>query len=244
MKLGTSLLLAVGLAGTAAPAAAAPRLCWELEQVNVPDGQGGDLYTSWYGINDHGQIVGNHCIDPYCAPTPSGAIVGAAIHDLNTGRFERFELPAPYNWVGSVSINDRGDVVGQASTIDLATFTFTTVHGFWRHPDGRLEILPAIRPDVVQYSANAINNRGDIVGSFVDPLTGNYRAFILSGGQYRPYDAVPAPGGTILTDISDQGRLLGYTLDAGARSTGPSSTRVLGRCSSSSRPRPRRGRPV
>lgn len=209
--LSTTLALSVLLAG----AAQAQDLCYDLVEVDVPDADGAALYTTWSDINNANQIVGNYCIDPGCAPVgPNGAIVGGAIHDLDDGSFETFELPAPYTWVGGTAINDRGVVVGEA-IIDFAT----EAQMFVRLPNGQLFFMTPPRADVTYYIASHIDDRGTVYGYFADPAEGDrLRSFVFENGAYRIYDLTDAADGSIVVARNAQGDVLGQDFPMG---TGP-----------------------
>jgi uncharacterized membrane protein len=59
-----------------------------------------------------------------------------------------------------------------------------------------------------------INNRGQIVGSYSDPLTGVAHGFLLDNGSFRVLN-VPGSLGTRATGINDRGQIVGYYIDAG-----------------------------
>jgi hypothetical protein len=195
-------------------AAHADDLCYDLEEVNVQDANGVTLYTSWYDVNNHNQFVGNYCIDPNCVPVGEfGQLIGGAIYDANTGTFETFELPPPYNYVGGVSINDHGVVVGEAVNAG------PDVGGFVRTPDGNIFLLPPPKATVTSFFVSGINDAGTIVGWFNDPDEGGkFRSFQYAGGHYTLYDASASTDGSIVLDINDSGDLAGQDFPTGQTS--------------------------
>lgn len=213
------IALATGLAclSTAADAHAAER-CYELEEVNVPDGAGGELFTSWYGVNDRGEAVGNYCIDAFCAPVgPDDQVVGGAIYDIRRGTFETFTLPAPFNWVGSLKIANDGVIVGQALESEVSggvLGAFVDFAPFVRDPDGTIEILPPPTDDTVQHLAEGVNPRGDVVGWFVES-DGIPQGFVYRDGAYASYSVGDQP--TLLNDVNARGDVVGFFADGDAR---------------------------
>src|SRR5262245_16136021 len=72
-------------------------------------------------------------------------------------------------------LNDEGQVIGSA-------FVQGVPHAFtWR--DGvATNLEPLIDPGSTQTDAAGVNNRGDIVGNFLDSQTGVYGGFLLRRG--------------------------------------------------------------
>ena len=216
IRLASISIIALTVAASPVSQAHADRgSCYEVREINVTD-NGTDLFTSWFGINNQRQVVGNYCIDPFCALMPDGNIVGGAIIDTRNGKQETFTLPAPYNWVGGVEINERGIVVGEALISDTSggvAGAFTAGVPFVRDRRGNLSILPLPVANAVFSAARDINNRGEIVGGFTDS-TGRERGIIWNkNGQPRIYDAT-ATGSTVLQGINDAGTMTGFVVDA------------------------------
>ena len=55
-----------------------------------------------------------------------------------------------------------------------------------------------------------VNDRGEIVGSYVDPETDNPRVFLFSGGRFTTIDPPIATDTLIVTGINNAGQIVGY----------------------------------
>jgi hypothetical protein len=205
----TAILLGVALLAFASQSAEAkPDICYNYEYVNVPDGEVGDKYTSWTGINNQGVIVGNYLINMDWSPTPEGDMVGGVIYDSNHGTFETFTVPAPYDWVGLVSIDERGYVVGTAHI--LTGWPPSDGAVFVRAPDGTLEFLAEPKPGTLEYASGACTNSGMVVGAYDDPENNDRRTgFILEDDVYTFYDLGPDVERTFIRGVNSRGDLVG-----------------------------------
>jgi uncharacterized membrane protein len=137
------------------------------------------------GVNDRGVVVGN-----------SG---GQAVLWRN-GRI--VELGAPGPGSSAVDINERGEVVGNGS-VDGASRAF-----MWRH--GRISVLPPLPGDQNSF-ANAVNDRGDVVGFSRDP---GFRA-VLWRSDGTMVDLTAETGLVVVNDLDNSGRLAGATAPDG-----------------------------
>ena len=131
-----------------------------------------------------------------------------------------FDVPGAEATVPS-DIDERGQVVG--AYFDRET---QVVHGFLRAVDGTITTIDA-PGSLFLTQAVGINERGDIVGYWLDEGAGN----VARGFVRRPdgsFETVEPPGGptnTTVQDIDDQGRLVGqygilfsgYEQDPGGR---------------------------
>jgi hypothetical protein len=107
------LLTCYAMAASAAnPArAAAPENCFEASVISATDYSWSS--TSWFSINNSGDLAGNYCAqDTACMNYD--AEIGGAIYDAATGQVETFAAPSGYNIVQMVGMNERGVVVGTA----------------------------------------------------------------------------------------------------------------------------------
>jgi probable HAF family extracellular repeat protein len=198
------------------------------------------------GINDHGQIVG---VSDTADVNPDGSPVRHAfLFDSTTGvmtdlgtLISRMSNPAQTNANSEArAINNRGQIVGVSDSLDANSapvqraFLFDP-GGFSgrRHMDlGTLN--PANRPvsffvDLGNSEANAINNRGDIVGTAdtgqVDvngePIR---RGFIFDGTRpIQDLNATPLPAGWTITEatgINDNGDICGFGVDGSGSTRG------------------------
>ncbi|HEY1358585.1 MAG TPA: hypothetical protein VGF21_09785, partial [Thermoleophilaceae bacterium] len=94
---------------------------------------------------------------------------------------------------------NRGEAVGEYLGADGA------FHGFlWKR--GRFTRLDV--PGAGATSATAINDRGLVIGSHVDPAGARIRGFLLHHGRYRSFDA---PGAQLTAPfaINNRGQIVG-----------------------------------
>ncbi len=133
------------------------------------------------GINNNGDIVG-HWRDT------TGIIRG---YLLRKGRFVSFEFPgakATVPGMGPVGISSSGDVVGQYTRSDGKNSAF-----LWSN--GKFTTLEV--PGAASTLGNGINNRGDMVGFYVDSKNANH------GWVARITPNAPSPLLTVDDDGAD-----------------------------------------
>jgi probable HAF family extracellular repeat protein len=101
---------------------------------------------------------------------------------------------------GSGGSDDTSSLTGHGFLLDKGVFT--TID----HPDA-----------VAETGASSINNRGQIVGGYVD-AEGTTHGFLLDDGVFAPIDhpdAASGPGaGTVARDINKRGQIVGFYFDA------------------------------
>ena len=124
------------------------------------------------GINNAGQIVGSYFPQP--APAPTGfVLVDRHVTEL---------VPPGVLGSAAIGINDADVIVGTYITADLHG------HGLL-YSDGAYQTIDV--PGAINTWLNAINNRGEIVGGYVDSV-----------GVEHAFLAVPEPGlGTLLVSL-------------------------------------------
>lgn len=203
--------------------------------VEVPNGRGKLGFTSLAGINDKGEIVGGFTIgDPQgfviskrseitrtgCPNVTftallginnSGAIAGLcgsnhAFFRNPQGQYTLIDVPGAFSTRGR-GLNDLNQVVGYY--LDQ-TGEF---HGFvWNDGAFFTFDLPDLE-NVIPFP-HGINNRGQIVGSFVErPCSCNERGFLFSQGSFTVID-FPGASATILNGINDRGDIVGTYVDS------------------------------
>ncbi|HME33251.1 MAG TPA: hypothetical protein VKG65_10905 [Terriglobales bacterium] len=111
----------------------------------------------------------------------------------------------PYNQ--GVSMSDNGLALGGASVWDSESNQWINKHWLW---DGRRYIFPTYPSewDVSAFWAGPlfINNKGQIVGQFVDIATGRMRGFLQYGSKLTAFDAPGNPTeGTFVNDMNNAG---------------------------------------
>jgi uncharacterized membrane protein len=157
----------------------------------------GAPYSSVNGIANSGVLAGT----AGTLPTDLHAFSYAK------GAFGSAEPPNSARSYGG-AVNDRGDIVGMSVSKDapnkrsgfvLSAGRFTAINVPKDHP-------------VSGTGAWGINNKGDIIGSYVD-ADSNRHGFLLRGGRYTALD-VPGAFLTVGQGINDAGVIVGLYLDA------------------------------
>lgn len=189
------ILMCFSVLAFTVPAMAQP---YELTEVNYP----GDQYTSIFGLDDHGGFVGN-----YAAPDdPTFSHVWGFVSDGE--HFEQVDIEgSPFITVDG--INNRGVAVGWFADPGYACW-----HGFIRHPDGEIEVLPDPAPCTPFYYSGAmdINESGTIVGRYFDRTAGvSARGFVYRNGKLTTHH-VPGARHTDFGGINDHGQIAGSAL--------------------------------
>lgn len=145
-----------------------------------------------YGINDTGSIVGELGARAFIR-SPAGAVT-----------FVNLKRAA------AAGINNAGEVVGGYAVNDSTENT----HGFLQAPGGTVTTFDV--RGAVSTSPNAINNAGEIAGSFKD-AGGRVHGFIRSAaGTAAAYDA-PGAIETQVTGLNDAKRIVGIFKDAAGK---------------------------
>ena len=183
----------------------------------IEDPPGGSDLDEYIDINNRGEIVGFY--NDAEGSTTSGFLRS------RRGRFTSIEVPGS-QLTGPLKVNDRRQVVGVYVNADPkpnpdGTTPPGVLHGFlW--DDGDFKSI-----DVPGASATAvlgINNRGQMVGSYID-ADGAYHGFLRNrrGAVTTLPEAPgadPAMGGTQPTSINDHGQIVGLAYDARGGSRG------------------------
>jgi uncharacterized membrane protein len=140
---------------------------------------GPGLGTAAFGLNRHGDIVGDYA--------DSNKVAHGFL--LRHGQFSSFDAPGAVLTPGSetlaAQINSSGDIVGGFRRPE-----FTDSHGFLLR-DGQFTVIDV--PGAAGYFgtiATGINDDGDIVGSFSGPTNNanDFHGFALIQGQYIRID--------------------------------------------------------
>ncbi len=172
----------------------------------------GDSSGAATAINNRGQVVGisGACDQAVGRRTAKHAILwdkGRAINIGNLGA----EL-----WITPMAINDHSEIAGFGATSpDDLDGNFLRAF-FWSKKDGMKQIDPLPLAAHVSSQANAINERGQVVGSSCT-IAGDCRAFVWEDGVLVNLNDLIAPGfNGVLTnaqDINDRGEITGRAFD-------------------------------
>jgi probable HAF family extracellular repeat protein len=151
----------------------------------------GGTATDAFGINASGTIVGDFS-------DSAGAFHGFVLHD---GIFTQINVPGAVD-TEATKINAAGDIVGSWDT-DINT----TGHGFVLTREGQFIIIDAPKAVPEGTSAFGINDRGEIVGGYVDSI-GDLHCFLLVAGTFTDVDFPGAPF-TQCVGINDRASIAG-----------------------------------
>ncbi len=165
--------------------------------------------TGAFGINAHGQIVGNY----------SDSNVEFHGFLLSAGQYTTIDDPNadPFGTQGAFGINTRGQIVGMYTD----NMNPLLIHGYLFN-DGHYTTLDdpnatALPAEPQGTAAWGINERGQIVGYYYDSHA-TIHGFLLSGGQYTTLDAANAgtgfSQGTEALGINASGQIVGQYIDA------------------------------
>ncbi len=174
------------LAGAAANIARVADYDVQMIDVPIPDA----LQPQAWGINDHGDIVGNYRV--------AGSFRRGFLRSGD--QLQTIQFPGALSTTAT-SINERGDIVGN-----------------WLDGEGRLrgyllhggEYTAIDRAGATLFAALGINERGEISGYYSDEQ-GDH-GYVLQGGSFTSFD-VPDAAGTYAFGISPQGDVVGYYCD-------------------------------
>jgi probable HAF family extracellular repeat protein len=100
-------------------------------------------------------------------------------------------------------------VVGQFQNTDYCPDGADPLRGFLRDRTGRFTIIDA--PDSVYTTANGINDRGQVVGEYLD-ADGAIHGYLWDKGRFTSFDG-PDGTGAALFDINDRGQIVGAYRD-------------------------------
>jgi len=185
-KLATCILgFVLGLMATAT-AADAPPLTFKFTTVNVP----GAVDTQPHGVNNAGVVVGQY------------RDKNLAWHGyiLNGKKLTTLDDPNGFE-AGCFGINANGPIVIVGNYFNNFTDNFM---GFL-YKNGKFMNIPG-PAGATASSANGINDRGEIVGSYMDSA-GVTHGFLLRDRAYTTLD-VPGASWTIATGINNKGRVI------------------------------------
>ena len=168
-------------------------------------------FDEFVDINNRGQIVGFYNDDQRVTTT--------GFLRTRRGRFVDIDVPGS-QVTGPLKINDRGQVVGiyvdgDAEPNADGTTPAGVLHGFVRE-DGDYETIDV--PGAAATFPTGINNRGQMVGSYID-AEGAYHGFVRDrrGAVATLPEAPgvdPVSGGTQPASLNERGQIVGLAYDA------------------------------
>ena len=172
----------------------------------------GETLTAHVGLNNRGQIAGAYAVD---GPTLRGFVrsrTGYTTFDAARGAPD--VLTAPFK------INDRGTIAGFYAVGSIDDPESGAFHGFLRAPNGA--VAPVDVTGALSTSVFGLNNRGAVVGSFVDAdrkehgFRLNARGRLGASGRSTRRGAADVPdyATTAPFGINNRGQVVGQYVDA------------------------------
>jgi len=158
-----------------------------------------DATNTWpTSINDNGEIVGI-----YRASTGRR---GFLRH--RDGTFTSFEYPGAPSTTNATGLNNKGEIVGFYYDATKGRYG-SPAHGFLRQRDGTFSSFDY--PGTSQTIAHAINDKGEVVGAYIDD-NGKWQGFLRHGdGSFSPID-YPGAASTVPTGINNRSEIIGHSL--------------------------------
>jgi hypothetical protein len=168
--------------------------------IDVP----GAALSSVNGINAIGQLEGTY----------QDTVRFHGFFSGNGSSFTTLDPPGSIRSQGGF-INAQGQAVGTYRSSDNKRHGFTWRNGVYTN---LLINVPGDHP-VLGTVAFGINDRGQVVGDYVDAALGNRHGFLLSYGVYTTLD-VPGALLTLAEGIDDEGVIVGLFIDAAGNEHG------------------------
>jgi probable HAF family extracellular repeat protein len=164
---------------------------------------GGNSYAS--GINSHGAVAGGYCLTGCTYPQSQHGFI------WDNGIFTTIDYPGAMS-TGAYGINDHGQIVGGFCSINSVCAGYVinpTQHAFLDDHGAFTELdFPGV--SIAGTQANAINNAGQIVGTY-SSLTGLH-SFLYQNGVYKTIDD-PNAVWTSAMSINNHGVIAGNYQD-------------------------------
>jgi uncharacterized membrane protein len=191
------ILCAVVLCFCSVAYGAQPPPEYKFTSVDVP----GAKVTVVEGINDLGHVVGSSMVDVF-DPRSTGFV-------LADGQFRTINVPGATSLTPQ-SINKHGSIVGSLVENGIQK-------AFLLENDQLTVFDVPIANEVCLSSAFTINNRGQIVGEYLDQCNvGNRQhGFLYDDGTFSSID-FPGADGTVVNGINNDGDIVGFFYGAPA----------------------------
>jgi len=168
----------------------------------------GAIATQAYALNDRDVVVGAYEHDP---DRLGIATTSAFAWSAGQG-FRTFDVPGADRFTVAWGVDRAGTTVGVF--IDAQS----VYHGFIRSRDGAVRTVTY--PGSPYTQLMGINARGDVVGFYQDPADFILKGFVLRNGRFEPVSPEGAVNGSYPYRITDDGRIVGWYIDANSRTIG------------------------
>jgi probable HAF family extracellular repeat protein len=169
-----------------------------------------------FGINNRGQAVGiaeTAVQDANCVP-PQVRDFEAVIWEPKEGEIQELPMLPGDAVAAALAINDKGQVVGTSGSCAVPDFLFFSTSAFhavlWQN--GSVIDLGSFG-GLVNNSALAINNAGQVVGMSDLPGDTTTHAFFLDNGLMTDLGTLPGDFSSTANDINSKGQVVGSSCD-------------------------------
>jgi len=169
----------------------------------------GAVATHAYALSDRDVVVGGYDHDP----NEFGILTTSAFAWSKADGYAGFDAPDAAGLTIAWGVNRAGTIVGVYMDADAI------YHGFVRTAHGDMRTLDVDGSPYTQLMG--INTRGDIVGFYQDPADFILKGFVqYADGEFVPVSPADAANGSYPYRITDDGRIVGWYMDANYRTIG------------------------
>jgi len=158
----------------------------------------GAVMTRVDALNNLDTVVGSYDHDP----NEYGILTTTGFLWTEGGGFVPFDAPGSAGLTIPWGLNKAGTAVGVYTDADLV------YHGFVRSADGSVATLDY--PGSPYTQLMDINDKGDIVGFYQDPVDYYLKGFLYRAGQFIPVAPAEATQGSYPWRIAANGRIVGW----------------------------------
>ncbi|MDB5967893.1 MAG: hypothetical protein JWQ90_343 [Hydrocarboniphaga sp.] len=161
----------------------------------------GAVTTYAYALDDSDRVAGayNHDPNELGILTTSGYL-----WDASTG-YTGFDAPGAAGLTVAWGLNSAQDTVGVYADADYV------YHGFVRHGDGSIVTLDY--PGSPYTQLMGINDGGDIVGFYQDPVDYSMKGFLYRAGEFQLITPPDAVYGSYPYRVTADGRIVGWYIN-------------------------------
>jgi hypothetical protein len=168
----------------------------------------GAIATHAYALNDRDLVVGGYEHDP----NPLGIATTSAFAWHAGEGYRSFDVP------GAAGLTIAWGVGRAGTTVGVYIDARGVYHGFVRTPAGKVTTIDY--PGSPYTQLMGINDRGDVVGFYQDPADFILKGFVLRAGKFVPIAPEGATNGSYPYRITNDGRIVGWYMDANYRTIG------------------------
>jgi hypothetical protein len=168
----------------------------------------GAIATQAYALNDRDVVVGAYEHDP----DRFGIATTSAFAWTADKGFRTFDVP------GAAGLTIAWGVDRAGATVGVYIDAQSVYHGFIRTHEGKVRTVTY--PGSPYTQLMGVNASGEVVGFYQDPDDLVLKGFVLRGGRFVPVAPEGAVNGSYPYRITDDGRIVGWYVDANWRTIG------------------------